>query len=313
MIIGLLALALCNLLCFAAPSFGPLFGLRILAGAITAFAGSIASIAVISLVPFERRGRAFAVVVGGLTIALILGVPIGSVVGGIFGWRATFGYSGLVCCLSVLLIGFGVPRIEPQSAQRAAIAPVFQDRAIVRIFLLTTVGFAAAFTIIAYLGPIINRLTGLTGAFVGPLQAFIGVGSFVGLATGGVAADRKMIRTGLLSAFGLMAIVAAAYSLALSFPASPSMQPASAVLILLMSSAMFATVPLNLARLSQLAGPATPVALAINASLVSLGQGLGAIWGSIIGDAAGLIWLGAGGAILATVGALLATRISAHV
>ena len=90
------------------------------------------------------------------------------------------------------------------------------------------------------------------------------------------------------------------------------MKPATATLILVLASAMFAAVPMNLAQLSQLAGPATPVALALNGSLVSLGQGLGAVWGGFINDTIGLIWLGAGGALLAVAGGLLASRTPAH-
>src|SRR5258708_35995544 len=58
----------------------------------------------------------------------------------------------------------------------ATFAPLLGSGAIVRVFGLTVLGFASAFTIVAYLGPIINRLTGVTGAGVGALQAFIGVG-----------------------------------------------------------------------------------------------------------------------------------------
>jgi MFS transporter, DHA1 family, inner membrane transport protein len=78
-----------------------------------------------------------------------------------------------------------------------------------------------------------------------------------------------------------------------------------------LASAMFAAVPMNLAQLSQLAGPAAPVALALNGSLVSLGQGMGAVWGGIISDFAGLVWLGVGGAALAICGIVLASRITA--
>lgn len=312
MMAGLAALALCNALCTLTPSFGWLFALRIAGGVVTAFAGALASVAVTSLVPIEQRGRAFAIVVGGLTVALVLGVPLGSVVGGYFGWRSTFGYSALICALSVLLILFGVPQIQPAPGPRAPIAPLLRDSAIMRVFALTILGFSAAFTIVAYLGPIINRLTGLTGAAVGPLQACIGIGSFIGLAAGGLAADRKLVRVGLSAAFLLMTLDIAAYSWALSQPASSAMQPAAAVLILLLASAMFAAVPMNLAQLTQLAGPATPVALALNSSLVSLGQGIGALWGGIINDFVGLVWLGVGGAAIALSGLALASRTSAH-
>lgn len=298
MVAGLVVLALCNALCAVAPSFGWLLALRILGGIVTAFAGSLATIAVAALVPAQLRGRAFAIVVGGLTVALVLGVPLGSVVGGYFGWRSTFNYSAVVCLLAALLILAAVPRIDPLPGPRAAFAPLLRNGAIIRVFSLTVLGFAAAFTIVAYLGPIINRLTGVTGAGVGALQAFIGIGSFAGLAAGGFAADRKAIRAGLMVAFGTMAPVIAAYSLALALPAQTT-QPIVALLIFALASTMFAAVPMNLAQLSQLAGPAAPVALALNGSLVSLGQGLGAIWGGAINDHGGLAWIGAGGAVLA--------------
>lgn len=308
MVASLVVLAFCNALCALAPSFGWLFGLRIAGGVVTAFAGSLATIAVTSLVPVEKRGRAFAIVVGGLTIALVLGVPFGSVVGGQFGWRATFYYSAAVCLISALIVLAGVPKIDPQPGPRTSIAPLFRNVAILQVFGLTLLGFAAAFNIISYLGPIVNRLTGATGAGVGALQAFIGLGSFAGLAAGGFAADRKAIRGGLMVAFAAMALDVAAFSGALNQPAHTLIQPLVAALIFVLASSMFAAVPMNLARLSQVAGAATPVALAVNGSLVSLGQGLGAICGGLINDFAGLAWIGAGGAVLAGIALVLASR-----
>jgi MFS transporter, DHA1 family, inner membrane transport protein len=229
----------------------------------------------------------------------VLGIPLGSVVGGHFGWRTTFSYSAAVCALSVLLIMAAVPQINPPSGPRPAIAPLLRNSAILRVFGLTVLAFAAAFTIVAYLGPIINQLTGVTGAGVGVLQAFIGIGSLVGLAAGGLAADRRMIRGGLMVVFAAMVLDMSAYSWALALPPQTTTQPFVAGLIFLLASTMFAAVPMNLAQLSQLAGPAAPVALALNGSLVSFGQGLGAIWGGAINDFGGLGWIGTGGALLA--------------
>ena len=313
MVAGLVMLAVCNAMSAWAPTFSWLFTLRVLGGIATAFVGSLATIAVTSLVPPERRGRAFAIVVGGLTVALAFGVPIGSVVGGYFGWRTTFGYSAAVCALSALIVLFGVPRIDPVPGPRAAFAPLFRSGAILRVFGLTVLGFASAFTIVSYLGPIINSLTGMTGAGVGALQVFIGIGSLLGLVAGGMAADRNLIRFGLIAAFVIMTFDIGAYSWALSLPPQSVAQPVVAGLILVLASTMFAAVPMNLAQLSQLAGPATPVALALNGSLVSLGQGLGAVWGGMINDFVGLAWLGGGGAALAVCGAVLASLIPANV
>jgi DHA1 family inner membrane transport protein len=284
MVASLAILALCNALCAVAPTFGWLLALRILGGVVTAFAGSLATL------PSPRWCRQNSGA-----------VPSRSwLAGSQSHWRTTFGYSAVVCALSVLLITAAVPQINPLPGPRAAFAPLLRNSAILRVFGLTVLGFAAAFTIVAYLGPIINRLTGVSGAGVGVLQAFIGIGSLVGLVAGGLAADRRMIRAGLMIAFAVMALDMSAYTWALGLPPHTTTQPLVAGLIFLLATTMFAAVPMNLAQLSQLAGGAAPVALALNGSLVSLGQGLAAIWGGAINDIGGLGWVGAGGAFLAT-------------
>ena len=105
---------------------------------------------------------------------------------------------------------------------------------------------------------------------------------------------------GVMVAFAVMALDMSVYAWALGQPAQTTTQPFVAGLIFLLASTMFAAVPMNLAQLSQLAGPAAPVALALNGSLVSFGQGLGAIWGGAINDFGEPGWIGAGGAFLAT-------------
>lgn len=115
---GLVVLGAANLLCAVASSFPMLMGLRILAGLSTAFIGSFATVAVASLVSPENRGRAFALVLGGLTVAFVLGVPLGSVFGGLYGWRATFIFSTAVALLSALLILGFVPKIYPMPGQK---------------------------------------------------------------------------------------------------------------------------------------------------------------------------------------------------
>jgi MFS transporter, DHA1 family, inner membrane transport protein len=144
----------------------------------------------------------------------------------------------------------------------ATFAPLLPSGAIVGFFGLTVLGFASAFTIVAYLGPIIDRLTGVTGAGVSALQAFIGVRSFLGLAVGGIAANRKVVRLDSMAAFALMAFDLGAYSWTLSLPPKAVVQPVVAGLILVLASTMFAAIPMNLAQLTQLARPATPLALA---------------------------------------------------
>jgi MFS transporter, DHA1 family, inner membrane transport protein len=311
LVIGLVILAAINVACAYVPSFGALMGLRVAAGVCTAFAGSLATVAAASLVPPEQRGRAFAVVVGGLTVAFVLGVPLGSVIGGAYGWRSAFLFAAGISAASALLIRLTVPLVPPVAGTRPELLPLLRNHPLVHTFALSLLGFAAMFSVVSFVGPIITSMTGATGSSLGALQSFIGVGSIVGLAAGGILSDRQATRGGLMGAFAVMAVALAVYWVLLSQPQHTVSPYIVAAHLLVGASTLFAVVPMTMSRLAQIAGPATPVALALNGSLVSLGQGLGAVWGGFIKDAYGFPAMGIAGALLAVTGLLLAAGLTA--
>ena len=303
---GLIALSAVNVLCAFAPLYALLTALRVAAGIATAFVGALVTVAAASLVPPEKRGRAFAIVLGGLTIAFVLGVPLGSVVGGLYGWRATFAMSAIVCLLSLVLITASVPRIAPVTGGRPRFGDVLSNTSVMRLLALTLLGFSATFTVVSFVGPVITATTGLSGAGVGAIQAFIGLGSIAGLTIGGFAADRGKGRIALTLAFAAMACSLSSYWFALSAPQASVPALAMGFLMFVGASALFSIIPVNLAAITIQAGPSAPIALALNASLVSLGQGIGALFGGTLTDTFGAAALGPGGALIAIAGFLLA-------
>ncbi len=312
LVASLAILGLCNAVAALSPSFRFLLAARLAGGVAMAFVGTLASASVPLLVAPRVRGRAFAIVIGGMTIALVLGVPLGSVVGGAFGWRATFAYAAIVCLVCVVLLARGMPRVRPEAGIGPDAAALFRNASVVHTLALTTIGFTSAFVIVPFLGPILQNLTGLQGAGIGGLLAFVGLGSFAGLAIGGIVADRRLHRAGLVLAFLLMAATALLYAYALDVPRQAAPQLVAAFLVFLLSASLFSVIPINLSRLSQLAGPATPVALAANGSLMSMGQGLGAIIGGRVGDASGFVWLSIAAAGVALLGLMLAVFARGH-
>lgn len=310
---GLIALTAVNALCALAPSFAVLTALRVAAGVATAFVGALATVAAASIVPPEKRGRAFAIVMGGLTVAFVLGVPLGSVVGGLYGWRATFAMSAVVCLLSLVLIAASVPRIAPLTGARPKFRDVFSNSPVMRVLALTLLGFSATFTVVAFVGPVITATTGLSGAGVGALQAFIGLGSIAGLAIGGIAADRGKGQIAAALAFAVMACSLSLYWLALSAPQASVPALAMGFLMFVGASALFSLIPANLAAITIHAGSSAPIALALNGSLVSLGQGIGALFGGILTDRFGAAAMGPGAALIAIAGFLLAASIQRRV
>lgn len=305
---ALLVLSAANAMCALAPSFETLALLRILGGVATAFIGALATVAAAALVPAAKRGRAFAFVMGGLTVAFVLGVPLGSAIGGVYGWRATFVFAALVSLSSLVLITLTVPVIKPAGGRHPRLVEVLSNVEIVHVLGLTLLAFTATFTVVAFLGPIITATTGATGAGVGVFQAFIGLGSIAGLAAGGVLADRHASKLATSAAFAVMAVSLCVYWVVISAPQHSVPAVAMAALIFVGAAALFLLIPINLARLATTAGAAAPIALALNGSLVSLGQGVGAIWGGFLTDHVGAAAMGFGGATIAAIGLVLSFR-----
>ena len=109
------AFAGANLLAALSTSYGALLMARVLlavaAGLYVPNANAIAS----ALVSPDRRGRALAIVTGGLSLAVALGVPIGALIGGHFGWRMTFAGVGLLSAVALIGLMVGVPKASAQA------------------------------------------------------------------------------------------------------------------------------------------------------------------------------------------------------
>ena len=263
-----------SLLCMFAANFSQLLVLRATLGGIAALAGPAASTMAASLVPPERRGSALATVMGGMTIAFLLGIPLGSVVGSAFGWRSTFALSALLSVIAFAAVAAFIPRVEapaPIKGGKLAIGTAAP------LWAATFLAFGANMTISTYIAPIIRMQTGITGAGVGAFQLVIGVGSFIGLWLGGRSADRG--KGGLSVTLGFLALAAGAglHELELlgGAPAGAATYAVVCLAILIAATALFSIMPVVQTRLVEALPTAAPMALALNGSAASLGQGLG--------------------------------------
>jgi MFS transporter, DHA1 family, inner membrane transport protein len=308
-VLALLALTAINMACAVAPAFQHLVLLRVLAGVSTAFVGALATVTAAALVPPDMRGRAFAIVIGGLTLAFVLGVPVGSAIGGAYGWRTTFVFAAAICVLALVLILASVPKVHPTPVAPAAFGQALRKPLVYGPMIVTLLAFFATFTVVAFIGPVITYATGATGGGVGALQSAIGFGSLAGLALGGRAVDRGSDRRATLVALAVMAISLCAYWPVMAAEAGSVSRLLLGALILVGAAALFALIPINLAQIAVAAGPAAPVALALNGSLVSLGQGLGALLGGWLTDNIGAHAMGPGGAAIAVMALLISVGV----
>lgn len=311
LIAALLALALLNAIATVVPSFAALLAVRIVCGVVATLAVPIAGAAAVSMVPEAQQGRAIAVVMGGLTLAFLLGIPLGTVIGDLFGWRYSFGFSALLTALAALLIGWLLPRVPSQDRPGLRSLAVVLRRPVLVNLALTVAAFTAMFCVIAFIGPVVTQISGRQGSGVGLIQSVVGIGSLLGIVLGGRAADRGDTRRPVALALLVMGAVLSNYSILMMggyLPGATLTPWLLAAMVMAGSGSLFALTPMLQVRLIAAAPDARNVVLAVNGAMIYLGQGLGAALGGVTVAVGGLTWLGAVGAAIALTAALLAVR-----
>ncbi|WP_158798269.1 MFS transporter [Pedobacter sp. L105] len=308
LITALAGLALINLIAAAMPSFESLLVVRIIGGIIASLITPVAAASASALTDEKSRGKALAIVFSGLTLSLILGIPIGSLIGSVFNWRATFLFSGLLIILAAMGVGFILPNV-PNTDQRG-----IKSLAIVKIksvyinLLLTLIGFLATFTLTAYLSPVAKQVAGIEGSKVSLLQFAIGIGSIIGVIIGGKLTNHKYTPLMMKAGYSVLSITLFCASL-LMFRTISLGNTGNGIFLGFIfwigTIAQFALAPIVQDRLIEATPNNRNVVLALNGSMIFLGQGCGAAFGGIVISSSGLSYLGFAGAVIAVVAILI--------
>ncbi|WP_051704257.1 MFS transporter [Glycomyces sp. NRRL B-16210] len=209
LLIGLMGwFALANLATALAPDFGFLLATRFIAGLPHgAFFGAAAVVGA-SLVPFERRARAIAGIMSGLTVATIVGVPVSTLLVGHISWRWIFAAVAALAVLAAAAIWATVPdtRGVVVATRAADEIRAIRSRKVLLPLVTGAVGFGGMFAAYTYLTPILEEVTGLNALAIAITLAVFGIGLTLGNVVGGQIADRAPIQ-GLFGAFTLIAAV----------------------------------------------------------------------------------------------------------
>ncbi|ANP52024.1 DHA1 family chloramphenicol resistance protein-like MFS transporter [Streptomyces griseochromogenes] len=177
-------------------SFPVLFATRVIAALANAGFLAVALTAAATLVSPHKKGRALAVLLSGTTAATIAGVPGGSVLGALLGWRATFWAVAALCLPAALGILKGIPagRVKEQAtggpALRAELAQLARPRLIL-VMLLGALVNAATFASFTFLAPVVTGTAGLSELWVSVALVLFGIGSFVGVTVAGRLSDQN--------------------------------------------------------------------------------------------------------------------------
>jgi DHA1 family inner membrane transport protein len=269
-----------NLLSAVAPNYAVMLLGRVVAALCHGSFFGIGSLVARRMVPPERASRAVAVMFAGLTVANVLGVPFGALVGERWGWRATFWAITGIGLVALAAIAVLVPGWAGAVERRHRAAGGLRDQ--VRAFrswqvwltlAATALGYGGMFGAFSYIAYTFTRVTGFSSTDVAWLLVLYGGGLVIGNVVGGRGADLHRDRTLLLSLAGLAGTLVAFGLLA----GSPV---AAVVLVFLMGVFGFASVPGMITRVTDHARGA-PLAASANVSASNVGNALGAWLGGL--------------------------------
>jgi DHA1 family inner membrane transport protein len=201
LLVGALVLfTLANVAAALAPSFPVLLGARIVAACGAAIFTPVASAVAASLAPPELRGRALSVRMIGVNIAWLVGVPLGTVVGGHYGWRTSFVLVAALATLAALGVMSLLPAVEA-SARGGFLSnlTVVKRGAVVAGLGLTVLALMASFVVLTYVRPVLENLTHFDTEGVGLMLAVFGLASIPGTLLGGYVADRWGYRVSMIA------------------------------------------------------------------------------------------------------------------
>ncbi|MFC4223523.1 Cmx/CmrA family chloramphenicol efflux MFS transporter [Lysinibacter cavernae] len=291
MLLFLAVFIVAHIVAATADSYQVLFLTRLIGAFVYAGFWAVGAGTALQLVPAGSRGRAMSVVAGGLTVALVVGVPAGTWLGQAFGWRSVFWAIAGLSAVAWFAVFAAVPRFATTAPPR--IAAEMRGLRVPRLWLsyaMTSTSIAALIGVFSFLGVILVEVAGFASAVVPWLLLVYGVGALVGTLLGGRLADRLAVGV-LAVGFGCLLIVFVLFALL------GTMQAVVIALVLLLGVAGAMTNPALNARVVTIAPAAPTLAVAGSVSAFNLGIALGP-WlnGSLLDTGSGyvsLIWVGA--------------------
>jgi DHA1 family inner membrane transport protein len=265
-----------HLLSAIAPDYGWMLVARFLAGLPHGAFFGIGAIVAGRLVDPSKQARAMAMMLSGLTVANILGVPASTLLGQIVGWRWVFGVVGLIALLAAAAVTLAVPVVRGVATPRLIEEIKALRRFPVWITLLVCiVGGAALFSVYSYIAPMLTDVAGYSPTAVTLILALFGIGMTVGNLVGARLADRGPVRAVVLF-FGLDVVLAL-----LLVPALQN-RVTAAVVLFLFAVSVFGTIPGIQLRIINGAGEAPHMASGAMHMAFNAANAVGAWLGGLV-------------------------------
>ncbi|NED16435.1 MFS transporter [Streptomyces sp. SID9124] len=281
-----------------APSFTMLLVGRVVSSLSHAAFLALALVTATKVVPAHRTGSAIATVASGFTVATLLGVPLGSLLGHAAGWRAPFALLTALALATIALLAWVLPEQQASPTTVRDELRVVSRKPVLLAVATTAVGFSGVTVVFTYIAPLLTRVAGFAPAGVSALLFAYGVGSFLGNLAAGKLTDRSMSAT-VHGVFGGLTGVLAA------MPFAAAWQPTAVLAVLVLGLLATATIAPLQGLILRHAGSAPTLAVAVNVGAFNLGAAAGSALGGVLVAAGALRWTGLAGAVLSLGGLAL--------
>ena len=277
-----------------APGYAALFATRVVTALAQAMFWPVVAPFAAGLYPLAQRGRATALVFTGGSLGPMLGVPLGTWIGQLAGWRLAFASIAGLELLALIAACFAIPAVTAHAGhtERGSHPSRSQYTQVLVITALTTAGLYAVFT---YTASFLTAVAALPAAAIGPILIIRGIGDLGGTLAGGYLSDRN-------ERLGILATV-------LLFPLSLSglylfghQAVAAIALLVLTGTAIGSSIPVLSNRVMRVAPGGTELAGAGNATAFNVGVGLGSALGAATVGHGGIRDTALTGAVLAALG-----------
>jgi DHA1 family inner membrane transport protein len=272
----MVAYAGANALSAVAGSFGLLLLARFLDGVPHGAYFGVASLVAAGLAPRGREGRAVAMVMIGLSVANVVGVPAATWMGQHLGWRSAFWIAAALALLTAVLVTALVPSVpgDAEATGRRELSLFARPQAWLTL-LAGAIGFGGMFALYSYIAKVVTEVGDLPDGAVPVFLLAFGLGMVAGTYVAGALADWSVFRS-LLGSSLAMAVLLLVYA-ALARAGWYALVPA--FLVAMSSSVLVVNLQL---RLMSVAGDAQTLGAAMNHSSLNLGNALGAWLGGLV-------------------------------
>ena len=268
-----------NLIAGLAHSYEQLLAARVLMALAAGLYAATAQATAVAISEPHHQARAISVIVGGTTVAVAFGAPVGALIARIFGWRGTFLTLAGVALTAALAIWLLLPAglKGPKLGLRRRLAVIGRP-GLVPMFVTTLLYMTGGFTVFTYLAPLVQQTLGLGANFMPAILLAFGVGAAIGNYAGGQIADRFGAARTVVAATVAMTVITAAAS---AWPSLPRSWAAEAILgyMFVWGAIAWTFPPAQASRVITMAAEAAPLALSLNGSALYLGVALASVVG----------------------------------